>query len=78
MKTNPEFEKFTGFMDKLAKVPNSEVKAALEGEKAEKWLKRQPKMQLSKGSRFIQSGPVQPLVKAFNQALKEERRRKLN
>ncbi len=36
MKTNPEFEKFTGFMDKLAKVPHEELKAELDAEKQEK------------------------------------------
>jgi len=40
MKTNPEFDTFTDFMDKLAKVPNSEVKAALEAEKAAKEQQR--------------------------------------
>lgn len=36
MTTNPEFDKFTGFMDKLAKVPHDELKAELEAEKREK------------------------------------------
>src|SRR5579863_8329469 len=36
MKTNPEFERFTGFMDKLAKVPHSELKAKLDAEKRKK------------------------------------------
>lgn len=36
MKKNPEFEKFTGFMDKLAKVPHDELKAELDAEKQEK------------------------------------------
>jgi hypothetical protein len=36
MKTNPEFDRFTGFMDKLAKVPHSELKASLDAERAAK------------------------------------------
>ena len=36
MKTNPQFDEFTMFMDKLAKVPNSEVKEKLAQEKREK------------------------------------------
>lgn len=36
MKTNPEFDKFTDFMDKLAKVPHGELKAELDAEKQEK------------------------------------------
>ena len=34
--TNPEFDNFTGFMDKLAKVPHSEVKAELDKEREAK------------------------------------------
>lgn len=40
-KTNPEFDNFTVFMDKLAKVTNTEVKAALEKEGREKAAKKQ-------------------------------------
>lgn len=42
-KPSPEFDTFTGFMDKLAKVPHGELKAKLDAEKAEKqandWVK---------------------------------------
>jgi hypothetical protein len=41
MKKNPQFETFTGFMDKLAKVPYSELKAKLEEEKRAKEEKQQ-------------------------------------
>ncbi len=33
MRPNPEFDNFTAFMDKLAKVPHSELKQKLEEEK---------------------------------------------
>jgi len=35
-KPNPEFENFTSFMDKLAKVPHSELKAELDAERLSK------------------------------------------
>ena len=37
---NPEFDKFTDFMDRLAKVPHSEVKAKLDAEKEAKAEKK--------------------------------------
>ena len=40
-KPNPEFDNFTGFMDKLAKVPHSELKEKLEEEKKAKQNRRQ-------------------------------------
>lgn len=54
MKTNPEFERFTGFMDKLAKVPHSELKEKLDAEKLGRPLpKRASEMTLAEAARQI-------------------------
>jgi len=52
-KPSPEFDTFTGFMDKLAKVPHGELKAKLDAEKAEKqandWVKRESQKHVRTG-----------------------------
>jgi hypothetical protein len=82
MKTTPEFDKFTGFMDKLAKVPHSEMKTALEEEKAEKWIERTRKEFVRKGglegAHIAKERGKNPLVQAVNAVMDRERRRKLN
>ncbi len=40
IKPSDEYDRFTSFMDKLAKVPHSELKADLEAEKKEKAKKK--------------------------------------
>jgi hypothetical protein len=42
-KPSEDYDRFTSFMDKLAKVPHSELKADLDKEKAEKKQKRKAK-----------------------------------
>jgi len=78
MKTNPEFDNFTLFMDKLAQVPNSEVKAALETEKAEKALRKASRSKTGGRAIFTRPGATNPLVQAVNAVTERERRRKIN
>jgi hypothetical protein len=82
MKTNPEFDNFTAFMDKLAQVPNSEVKAALEAENADKRLKRTaPAFKKSLDPKDYHLGKERgqnPLVNVANEVFKKAARRKLN
>jgi hypothetical protein len=53
-----------------------------QGQKAEEWLnrtgKQYAKQPLGKGSRLIRRGAESPVVQAFNQALREQRRREQN
>jgi ribosomal protein L9 len=86
MKTNPEFENFTSFMDKLAKVPHSEVKAALDAEKAEKADKRhEDKLakgmaeQLDPAGIHFNRGVDDNLpLQTFNEVMMKQARRKVN
>ena len=45
---NPEYEKFNNLVDRLLKVPHSELKTKLDAEKKEK--KRKPKTSASRAS----------------------------
>jgi hypothetical protein len=80
MKTNPEFDRFTGFMDKLAKVPHSELKAELDKELEAKLERRAAKAAKALKGHIHFSGTDQPspAVKAFNEVMKKQRLRKVN
>lgn len=67
-KPTPEFDNFTGFMDKLAQVPHSELKASLDAERAAK----------KRGVRFLREGKQNPLVQAANDVFQKAARRKIN
>ncbi len=49
MKNNTEFENFNNMMDKLLKVPHSEIKAKLDAEKAARAKKRKSKKTSASG-----------------------------
>jgi hypothetical protein len=82
MKTTPEFDKFTGFMDRLAKVPHSEMKTALEEEKAEKWIERTRKEFVRKGglegAHIAKERGTNPVVQVANEVFQKAARRQVN
>jgi hypothetical protein len=74
-KTNPEFDNFTTFMDKLAKVPNSEVRTALAREKSAR--KAQQRM-FAGGGHLRLRRKDNLLLEVVNDALRADARRKVN
>jgi hypothetical protein len=49
--TNPEYDRFTSLMERLIKVPHSEVKAKLDAEKRTKEQKKKRKAKRASASR---------------------------
>jgi hypothetical protein len=85
-KPSPEFDTFTGFMDKLAKVPHGELKAKLDAEKAEKqandWVKRGSQKHVrtggNQGAVFSRSAEDSAPLQTLAENLNREARRKIN
>ncbi len=78
MKKNPEFDNFTAFMDKLAKVPHSEVKAGLDAERIAKKRRRKTKRALPEGSIFLRERGSDPVAEALADVNRAAARRRVN
>jgi hypothetical protein len=90
-KPSPEFDNFTAFMDKLAQVPHSELRAELDAEKALKQtserqandrVKREAQKHLrsggNEGVHFLRKKADNPVVQVANEVFKKAARRKVN
>jgi hypothetical protein len=72
---NPQFDNFTAFMDKLAQVPHSELKARLDAEQA---ARKAQKRMFANGGHLSLRSEDNLLLDVMNDVLLEERKRKVN
>jgi len=73
MKTKTDFDKFDAAMDTILKADPARVKAEMAADK-----QARSKARSIKGAIFVKERDQSPVVAAFNEALKEERRSKVN
>ncbi len=72
-KSSPEYEAFDAAMDSILKADPVKVKAEMAADKQARSKKR-----LKKGAIFVRERGQSPVVAAFNEALKGERRGRVN